>query len=85
MFSRAVTATRAIVSRHPLFLQPVVTFAPPPLRAASFPLDMDGNSMFVFYCRVATAVFTLYILAVSTLKLAFLLQSTLDLGMETST
>lgn len=47
MFSRAATATRAILLRHPLFLQPVVTFAPPPLRAASFPLDMDGNSMFV--------------------------------------
>ncbi len=56
MFSRAAAATSAIVSRHPLFLQPVVTFAPPSLRAVSFPLDMDGNSMFVHFnaavCRV---------------------------------
>ena len=55
MFSRAAAATRAIASRHPLFLQPVVNFAPPSLRAATFPLDMDGKSMCVRHNPYALA------------------------------
>ena len=47
MFSRAAAATRAIALRHPLFLQPVAVFSPPPPRAFTSPLDTDGNPMCV--------------------------------------
>ena len=55
MFSRAAAATRAMAVRHPLFLQPVVNFAPRSIQAATFPVDMDGKSMYVSCTRGAVA------------------------------